>query len=86
MKKICGIVKLRKISIFHAKLKKGDFTYLFRQNNIIDNDFLAPSDYITNFNKSFSMENELSKENKTTITKIVSFCKSKKMEYIFSKR
>ena len=73
----------RKLSIFHAKLKKGDFTNLFTQNNIIDNDFLAPSDYISDFNKSFSMENELSKENKTTISKIVSFCESKKMDYIF---
>jgi len=73
----------RKLSIFHTKLRKGDFTNLFTQNNVIENDFLAPSDYISDFNKSFSMENELSKENKTTISKIVSYCERKKMDYIF---
>ena len=50
----------RKLSIFHSKLKKGDFTNLFTQNNVIVDDFLAPSDYISDFNKSFSVRNELS--------------------------
>ncbi len=73
----------RKLSIFHTKLKKGDFINLFTQNNIIENDFLKPSDYISGINKSFSMENEVSNINKTTILKIVSFCENKKMDYVF---
>ncbi len=73
----------RRLSIFHTKLKKGDFINLFTQNNIIENDFLKPSDYISGIDKNFSMENELSNMNKTIILKIVAFCESKKMDYIF---
>ncbi len=73
----------RKLSIFHTKLKKQEFINLFTQNNIIENDFLKPSDYISGINKSFSMEKEVSEINKKTISKIVSFCESKNMDYVF---